>query len=57
MTNFKKITESPETLADMLYGSMSCLLCPVSKGCTEEHTVCRGRLLNWLKQEVGNGNQ
>ena len=53
MTNFEKIKAMDEdALADFLYSSASCILCPVKEGCTQQFAVCRGRLLNWLKQEV-----
>lgn len=60
MTNFERITESPEKMAEFLADIGSCRkfqaigICPVG-GCGERHNQCEGAALDWLEEESVDG--
>lgn len=52
MTNFQRITESPEKLAEFMKNIAFCLKCPNYNKCKEiDDDKCLGYCLEWLKQE------
>lgn len=51
MTNFERITESPEKLAGFLHENYAdCYECPMSDSCDSTKT-CKDAMLEWLKEE------
>lgn len=51
MTNFERITESPETLADFLAWNVQCTICPADEICERNMGECEMSMLEWLKEE------
>lgn len=59
MTNFERITESPDKLAEFLYElDFSCTICPMSETCGRDDVGggCGKVILEWLKEESGDGD-
>ena len=51
MTNFGRITESPEKMAGFLHENYAdCYECPMSDSCDSTKT-CKDAMLEWLKEE------
>lgn len=51
MTNFDRITESPETLGNFLAWSLDCRMCPAEGVCWKNQGECFMSMLEWLKEE------
>ena len=49
MTNFDRITQSPETLAKLLSVLIECKRCPKRNLCGDDDT-CVGKLTEWLEE-------
>ena len=56
MTNFERITQNEEKLADFLTRTVSCGDCPLLNddnpcGCNGTYSVCWSAFVTWLRQE------
>lgn len=53
VTNFDRITESPEALAELMNDCADCNNCPITEKsvCKYNYENCKEAWLEWLKQE------
>lgn len=53
MTNFERITESPEALAGLMLDCADCNNCPITDKsvCKYKYENCEEAWVEWLKQE------
>lgn len=56
MTNFERITQSPEELAKFLSGSTECEFCPLEEFCTtlDHWHGCKETIVEWLGKNENN---
>lgn len=51
MTNFERITESPDKLAEFLAWNTKCTMCEAESICDRNQGECFMSILEWLKEE------
>lgn len=54
MTNFERITQSPETLVDYKLDDDGCEWCAYihTKHCSGDEDICKQGMLYWMNEEV-----